>query len=166
MPPRDAGPPAIQMRASGKELRQISRELRAQNSKTIVRQFRRELRAAAAPFVPAVRRSIDQIPVKGTSGSTGLRAAMKKATTLSVRTVGKQAQVSISVTGRKMPDEQRRLPSYMEGTRPRWRHPVYGHDVYVQQPAHPYFYRVVRPMGAAAKVAVNKVVIDITRKIT
>jgi hypothetical protein len=166
MPSRDAGPPAIQMRASGKELRQISRELRAMDDKAILKQFRKELRAAAAPFVPAVRASIGQIPAKGPR-STGLRAAMKKATTLSVKTVGRNAQVSIAVTGRKMPAGKGALPSYMEGTRPRWRHPVFGdEDVYVQQPPHPYFYRVVRPMGAAAKVAVNRVVTDITRKIT
>lgn len=165
MPSRYRGPGMFEVRASGADLRKISRELRAQDNKEITRQFRRELRAAAAPFVPAVRASIDAIPVKGTSGSTGLRKRLKKAVKLTVRTVGRNAQVSIGVPGSRMPSHEGSLPAMMEGTK-RFRHPVFGHDVWVSQDSHAYFYRVVRPMGATAKVAVNRVVDQITRKIT
>jgi hypothetical protein len=160
-------PGTFQVRATGADLSEISRELRRMNDKAIIRQFRTELRAAAAPLVPAVRTSIDAIPVKGTSGSTGLRARLKKAVTLRVRTSGKNAQVSILMSTAKMPSGQRALPAYMEGTKSPWRHPVFGNtDNWRQQDSHPFFYRTVRPLGAGAKVAVNKITADITRKIT
>lgn len=158
---------SIQIRASGKDLAKIARELRAQNDAAVLKQFRRELRAVAAPFVPAVRSAIGSIPVKGTAGSTGLRQRLQKAVTLRVRTTGKNAQVSILMSTAKMPSGQKSLPAYMEGTKPRWRHPVFGNtDVWREQENHPYFFRTVRPMGAGAKVAVNKIVSDITKQIT
>jgi len=161
-----AGAPNIQLLHTGADLRQVSKELRRMNDKEITKRFRKELRAAAAPFVPAVRAAIDDIPVKGTSGSTGLRKRLKKDTKLPVRTVGKNASVSIGLPGAGMPSGQRALPAAMEGTK-KWRHPVFGDtDVWVQQEPHPYFYRTVRPMGVAAKAAVNRVVNQITRDIT
>lgn len=158
----------FQLRATGADLREISRELRAQNQKEITRQFRKELRAVAAPFVPAVRKAIDGIPVKGTSGSTGLRERLKKDVKLTVRTVGKNARVSIGIPGNRMPPHEGSLPAMMEGTK-KWRHPVFGdHDsgTWVGQESHPFFYRTVRMMGPAAKAAINRVTDRITRKIT
>jgi hypothetical protein len=157
---------SISVRASGQDLAEVSRKLRKAGNKGAARQFRTELRAAAAPFVPAVRASIAAIPVKGTSGSTGLRQRLSKAVTLRVRTSGKNAQVSILMSTAKMPSGQRSLPAMMEGTK-RWRHPVFGNeDVWVSQESHPYFFKVVRAGGPAAKAAVNKVVGNITREIT
>lgn len=169
----------MRVRASGKDLKRIGKELRGQDNKAVRKRFRRELRAAAAPMVPAVRASIAAIPVKGTAGSTGLRKRLAKAVTLRVVTVGKNAQVSIRMSPAKMPDGQMALPAAMEGLK-KWRHPVFGEESsyrilvhgnredapWVTQESHPYFYRVVRPLGPAAKVAVNKVVHDIERKIT
>ena len=116
--------------------------------------------------MPAVRASIRAIPAKpGSSGE--LRRAMSKATRWSVRTVGKQASVAIQVDGSRMPDGMRALQQYMEGTKKPWRHPVYGNtDVWVAQPAHPYFSKVVRPLGAKSRYAVNRVINKTTKKIT
>jgi hypothetical protein len=157
---------SISVRASGTDLATVSRKLRKAGDKEAAKQFRTELRAAAAPFVPAVRASIAAIPVKGTSGSTGLRKRLQKAVTLRVRTSGKNAQVSILMSTAKMPSGQRSLPAMMEGTK-RFRHPVFGNeDNWVGQQSHPYFFPVMRAGGPAAKVAVNKVVGNITREIT
>lgn len=151
----------------GTELRRISKGLRSMgDGKEIKRQFTTDLRAAAAPLVPAVRAAEAAIPA--TSGEhSGLRSALQRATRLTVRTVGRQASVAIQVDGRKMPDSKRALQSYMEGTKKPWRHPVFGNtDVWVTQQPHPYFYRVVRPLGAASRIAVNRVINRITRDIT
>lgn len=166
------------LRPGGKDLKRIGKELRGQDSKAIRAKFRTELRAAAKPMVPAVRSSISGIPVKGPK-STGLRKRLQKAVTLRVITVGRNAQVSILLSTAKMPDGQRALPAAMEGLK-KWRHPVFGEDSatrtlvhgnredapWVTQQPHAYFYPVVRPMGAAAKVAVSKVTRDIEKKIT
>jgi hypothetical protein len=153
----------------GAELRTISRELRRMDDREVTLRFRRELRAAAAPLVPAVRASITQIPSKQPArGREGLRATMARAVRLEVRTVGRTAGVAIRVDGRRMPPGEGKLPAYMEGTAPRWRHPVYGHPWWIKnnQPAHPYFYRVVTPLGPASRVAVNRAMDGITRDIT
>ena len=155
----------------GKDLARISRELRRMDDAEIKRRFRRELRAAGAPMVPAVRASIAAIPVKGTSGSTGLRRRLQRATRLMVRTSGRQAGVRVIVDPKRMPDHQKSLPQMMEGVRP-WRHPVYprGGDragwTWVPQEPHAYFFPVVDRMGAASRVAANRVIKSIERDIT
>lgn len=151
----------------GSDLARIARELRHVSGGTEIRKrMVREIRREAKPLVPMVRRAILSLPSKG-EGSTGLRASMAKAVTLTVRTSGRQAGVSLRVDGRKMPAGQGSLPAYMEGSKRPWRHPVYGDtDVQVAQPAHPYFYRIVRPFGSRAKRAVIRVVDSISRDVT
>lgn len=153
---------------SGKDLRVVSAQLRRAGDGRVKKQFARNLRAAAAPMVPLVRASIAAIPAKGPA-STGLRQRMQRATRLSVKTVGRSASVSVMVDPKKMPDGQKSLPQYMEGAEghARWRHPVFGDpDKWVQQPSHPYFFRVVNRLGGMSRVAVAKVIADITRDLS
>jgi hypothetical protein len=153
------------VKVTGADLAEVSRKLKKAGNGEVTKQFRTELRAVASPLVPAVRASIDAIPVKGTK-STGLRGRLKKAVGLRVRASGRNAQVSILMTPGKMPAGEYSLPAMMEGTKT-WRHPVFGDDDnWVGQPSHPYFFPVVRRLGPAAKVAVNKVVKNITKEIT
>jgi hypothetical protein len=155
---------SIFVRDSG-DLRRITRELRRMDDKELKKKFRRELRKAAAPLVPKVRASIRSIPSKQAYSPAGLRGALSKATRLEVKTVGKQAGVAIRVDGRKMPAHMKSLPSMVEGKK-RWRHPVYGNrNNWVNQPSEPYFYRVVRAAGPAARRAVGRVMDDISKDI-
>lgn len=156
----------------GKDLKRISAELRKMDDREVLKRFRRELRAAAAPMVPAVRASIANIPVKGTSGSTGLRQRLQKATRLEMRTAGRMAGIRIRVDGRKMPEGQGSLPSMMEGLKP-WRHPVYARAgtprttwTWTGQDPHAYFYPVMRRLGLASRVAVNRAMNQVTKDIT
>lgn len=133
----------------------------------MLKRFRKELRSAAKPLVPSVRASIRQIPSKRPYTATGLRGQMSRATGLQVKTAGRQASVVIRVDGRKMPTRAKAVQSYMEGIKPRWRHPVYGNrETWVQQPAHPYFYKIVRMGGPRARLAVNRVLDQVSRDIT
>lgn len=157
--------PEVEVRG-GAELRRISLELRRMGGGELTKKLRRELRKAAQPLVPAVRASIMQIPTTGDK-STGLRRQMAKATKLEMKTTGRQAGIAIRVDGRKMPSRCGRLPSYMEGTRKRWRHPVYGNrNVWVGQQAHPYFYNVVRNLGPKSHAAIQKALAEATREIS
>ncbi|WP_265560937.1 hypothetical protein [Streptomyces hygroscopicus] len=162
-----ARPPLEVEVRGGRELARISRELRRMgDGKQLKAEFGRELRAVAAPLVPAVRASIKAIPADSGHHS-GLRARLARATRLQVRTVGKQAGVSIQVDGRKMPNHQKALQAYMEGLKRPWRHPVFGNtNVWVKQEPHPYFYKTVRPLGGASRVAVNRVLDKTAQKIT
>jgi hypothetical protein len=155
---------SIFVRDSG-DLRRISRELRGMDDKELKKKFRRELRKAAAPLVPKVRASIRSTPSKQAYSPAGLRGALSKATRLEVKTTGRQAGVAIRVDGRKMPAHMKSLPSMVEGKK-RWRHPVFGNrNNWVNQPSEPYFYRVVRAAGPAARRAVGRVLDDISKDI-
>lgn len=151
---------------TGADLKRISKELRRMNDKEIKKRFTKEMRAAAKPIVPAVRTAIRNIPSKRGYSADGLRGRMAAATKLEVRTVGKDAGVRIRVDGRKMPDKQKALQSYMEGVKPRWRHPVFGHDVWVQQRSHPYFFRTVDPLAARTQVQIFKAIDQVGKDIS
>lgn len=150
----------------GEDLRRISRQLRhVGNGREIRRRFVRELRAAARPLVPAVRASIAAIPARS-GRHTGLRRRLQAATRLRIRTAGRDASVAVLVDPDRMPSGEKALPKLMEGLR-RWRHPVFGdRETWVTQQPHPYFFRVVRPLGLKSRRAVNQVIDSITRDIT
>lgn len=162
-----ASGPDWELRRS-RDLARISRELRRMDNREVTKRFRKELRKAAQPLVPIVRSSIRRIPSKQPYRIGGLRSQLSKATRLEVKSTGRKARVSIRVDGRKMPDHFKALPQYVEGAKPRWRHPVYGNRaVWTQQPAQPYFYKVVAPAaGPRSRVAVNYVLDGIIRDIT
>lgn len=137
------------------------------DDKQVLKRFRKELRTASRPLVPAVRASIRQIPSKRPYRADGLRGQMSRATGVQVKTTGKQASVIIRVDGRKMPPKAKAIQSYMEGLKKPWRHPVYGNrEVWVQQEPHPYFYKVMRAAGPRARLAVNRVMDQTSRDIT
>lgn len=152
---------------TGGDLARISKELRkVGDGREIRKRLTREIRREAKPLVPIVRNAILSLPTKG-KDSSGLRKRMARAVTLRVRTSGRSAGVTLRVDGRKMPEGEGSLPAYMEGTKKRWKHPVYGDkDVWVSQQPHPYFYKIVRPYGSRARRAVLRVVASIGRDIT
>lgn len=137
------------------------------DDKELLKRFRKELRGAARPLVPLVRSSIRSIPSSRPYTAAGLRGRLSKATTLEVKTSGKQAVVAIRVDGRKLPTRSKAVAAYMEGSKPRWRHPVFGNrEAWVQQPPQPYFYKVMRAAGPLARLSVNRVMSQVTRDIT
>lgn len=158
---------SIQLR-EGKDLARISRELRKQsNGKELRKQLSKQLRKQAKPLVPVVRASIRAIPSSRSYSADGLRGRMSRATKIEVKTSGKQAGVAIRVDGRKMPSHMRALPAYMEGTKRRWKHPVWGNrNAWASQSAHPYFFRVMRAAGPRARRGINAALDDISKKIT
>lgn len=160
--------PGIQIK--GSDLRKLSKDLRKHaDGKRLAKELRTELRKTAKPFVPVVRRAIAALPSKGENarrGRVGLRKRLQKATALRVTTGGRTAGVSIIVNGKRMPDRQGSLPAYMEGTKPRWRHPHFGdRERWHEQSAHPFFFKAVRPAEDRAVQAAQTVVERIAREI-
>ncbi|RPE44167.1 hypothetical protein EDD90_7397 [Streptomyces sp. Ag109_O5-1] len=156
---------SVQLR-TGRDLKRISTELRRMGEKQLGAEFRKELRAAAKPMVPAVKQAIRNIPSKQPYRPDGLRGEMVKAVKLEVKTTGRQTGVRIRVDGRKMPAKKKALQAYMEGTKRPWRHPVFGHDVWVQQQPKPYFYKTVRPLSARANRNIRTAANRVANKVT
>jgi hypothetical protein len=158
------------VRSSGADLRAIADELRRMDGTRVKALFRKRLTDAAKPVVPRVRASVMAIPVKGTSGTTGLRARIAECVQVASWDSGpRQISVAVEVDAHKMPSGQRSLPAYMEGAKPRWRHPVYGRREnpadWQAQSSHPYFYGPARSFGQAAGRALEAALEDITRQI-
>lgn len=150
-----------------RDLKRIAAELRVMGDKQLKAEFRKELRTAARPMVPAVKQAIRAIPSKRSYSAEGLRGRMSSAVKLEIKTAGRQAGVRLRVDGRKMPNREKALQSYMEGVKPRWRHPVFGNrEVWVRQDPHPYFYSTVRRLGPKTRLNVAKAAERVGKKIS
>ncbi|HET7329155.1 MAG TPA: hypothetical protein VFJ14_17930 [Nocardioidaceae bacterium] len=142
----------------GERLHAVAAKLRAAGpqGKELRRGMRRAIQETAQPLVEDVKRRALAIPTSGTK-STGLRAAIARATKLEIRASGSADHVSITVRGSLMPPGKSTLPPAMDGTT-RWRHPVYGNaNNWVSQDSHPYFTPAVEhadPSITAAVIAV------------
>lgn len=143
----------------GQQMRALARDLRAAGSpgRGLRKKLRRNMVAAVKPMQAAVKQNISEIPAKGPA-STGLRRAMAHATKIRVNPAGRNPVVRLWVNPDLMPEGQKSLPVYMEGSdgvkNMRWRHPVHGHeDRWVSQPSHRYFAPAVMPRIAGVRAA-------------
>lgn len=156
------------------QLRAVIAELRAQDNLTVTARMRAELAATARPFVPRVRAAILNIPSGGGvpyRQPPGLRARI--ADCVQTWSTGGTAtsplvRVGVEINAALMPDGQKALPLYMDGIKPRWRHPLFGdreHWYFQGNAPHPYFSENVAPLGPASRLAVERVADDIRRQI-
>jgi hypothetical protein len=159
MPERDL---EIEIRG-GAQLERIIKALKEVGDGGLARELKSGLRKAARPMVPKVRKAIGQIP----SNHDGtLRREMKAATRVQFRAAGTQAGITLRVDGRKMPSGKKSLPAYMEGSKPRWRHPVYGNpNVWRQQPSRRFFAPVVAEFGAEIQHDMNAIAESIAKRL-
>jgi hypothetical protein len=74
---------------------------------------------------------------------SGLRATIAAATGSSVTTGTDRVNVTFRMRSSQLPESQRTLGKRWNKVQG-WRHPVFGHDVYVQQLGRPYFDKVIK----------------------
>lgn len=160
----------LDTRTTGADLRAVARELRNMNDRKVKDLLKRHIEEAAKPYVPRVRASVMAIPTTGTK-TTGLRARIADCVQVaSWEPGGRQVAVAVEIQPGKMPEHEKGLPLYMEGTpegrHNRWRHPVYGNrDNWADQASHPYFYQAASGFGRAAGDAIKAALDDITHQI-
>jgi hypothetical protein len=162
----------MNVRATGTDLQTIARKLRKMDDARVTELFRRKLEEAAGPVARRVQASALAIPVKDPERVPVLRP--KIADTVDVSSwadVGnRQAGAAVFVNTAKMPARERALPLYMEGAKPRWRHPVFGRRAnpndWQPQAPHPYFYGPARSFGPAAGEALKRAMDEVTRKLS
>ena len=159
----------ITLRDTG-DLKRLARDLRdVADGKELRKELTKGMRDILRPLVPVVRAAYRSQSSKGArhaNNRADLRALLAKSVRVEVRTAGKLAGARIRADGRRMPDRMKSLPAYMEGEKPRWRHPVFGdRETWVSQPADPVFYRTLAPHTYKARVAADKVIDDIARKL-
>jgi len=142
-------------------LRRLVRALRAEaDGKALVRDLVEELRAVAQPALEATKASILSMDSQA-EVIPGLRAAVARATSISVHTTGRGAGVAIRASKAGMPRGFRNAPRWLN--RPGWRHPLFGdRDRWYSQVGKPdWFDGAIRPFvpatNRAAAEALNRV---------
>jgi hypothetical protein len=141
---RDAG----DLKAVNKALRQ------AANGKDLRRNLIRELKDEIGPMVRAVKAAWLSAPLQGRRGrrEKSLRRLLSNVTGGQVRLSGKEAGIRVRTDGRRMPDRMKAIPTYAEGTKPRWRHPLFGdRGFWYDQRPFPEFFDAVQPDQARAR---------------
>ncbi|MCW2872559.1 hypothetical protein [Actinacidiphila oryziradicis] len=96
----------------------------------------------------------------------GLRDATARGVQSKVSLSGKYAGVRLRVDPRHFPADQKKLPKYLEGVLPRWRHPTYGHSPWVVQGSHPYFFPTVLPHVPRVQAGVRRVLDEAMAELT
>ena len=159
----------ITLRDTG-DLKRLARDLRdVADGKELRKELTRGMRDILRPLVPQVRAAYRGMPSTGgrhANNRASLRALLARSVRVEVRVSGRTAGARIRADGRRMPDRMKSLPGYVEGERPRWRHPVFGdRAVWVVQRPDPVFYRTSPPHTYKARVAADQVLEDIRRKL-
>jgi hypothetical protein len=137
------------------------------------KQLTKELREAADPMARKVQAAWKAAPSQGHAtssrarrGQPNLRALLAKATHVEARLTGEEAGARVRTDGRRMPDGMKSLPRYVEGTKPRWRYPVFGNrNVWVARQPSPRFYQAVQPDESRAVAAAERAVESVLDKI-
>lgn len=161
-----------------RQMQLIIGQLRAQAAGKMNATIAGNLYKTARPFAPLVRAAIVNIPSAGGKPykqPPGLRLRIARCVTPFASWRGDLITIGVEMDPRKMPSGQYALPLYMQGAKPRWRHPLFGDyaDWYAQQvPAHsgqgshPYFYGVMTPLGPASRKAIERALDSVTRQIS
>lgn len=165
----------VAVRAEGGErLAKLSRDLKAagERGRGLRREMRRNIREAAKPAVADVRRAVMAVQVTSTrsgharpDSSTGLRARVAKATSVSVTATG----VKIKVSGRKLGPGQRKLARYLDAelqSYKNWRHPVFGNrENWTVQHGQPFFFVTLRKHTRDFRRAVDEAMQETAERI-
>lgn len=165
--PRGRGRSGIEI-SGQRELRELIRDLNQYaDGKQVKKRLRRQLKETSSAVVPAVRAAVKRIPSKGENARRGrpsLRSRLSAAAQMRIRISKASVAITALMNPAKMPDGQGGLPAYMEGTQPRWRHPLFGNtDYHYDQSPHPYFFPAVAPFGSQVEEAVINVADEIRK---
>lgn len=161
----------------------VSSDIGGASEVSFISEMSKNIRAELKPVVVEIRAAVMAIPSHSSRQLTGsgrrtkragrsdravaerprgLRDATARGVQMKVNLSGKNIGVRLRVDPRHFPAGQKHLPQLLEGTRPRWRSPSWGHDPWKTQPAHPYFFRTIQPhiprIQAAITREVNKAV--------
>lgn len=151
------------------EVKDLARELRKHaDGKEIRKMMIKEFRRAIKPMAKAAKTGALELPSKGENARRGrpsLRLELSKAVSTQIKLSGRSAGVRVFVNPKRMPEGKKSLAKHVEGTPgwQIWRHPVFGHDVWVTQEPHPFFTTATRPAEPAAQRAIKNVVDQIQR---
>lgn len=155
----------------GMELRRLSADLKRAGRGDLTRKMRRNIRNAARPVEADLRSAVMSVQVASSrhglarpDTDTQLRQRIAAAIGTSITSKG----VRIRVNANRVGDYGAALPKYLDASirgYTRWRHPVFGHDVWVEQRGQPWFFNTINRHATDFRRAVLDALDDIAREL-
>lgn len=148
---------SIDVRVAGAhKLREVSRKLKDTGRRDLRRRMNRGIREAVNPTVAKVKQAIRDVPAKDPAGA--LRRDIAAAVVVSVRQDGVRIRVNDTRLG-----DKRALPRLLN--RARFRHRVFGRDVWVTQRGRPWFEPTIQGDADRIRRTVGRVLDDIAHEL-
>jgi hypothetical protein len=153
---------------TGQQLEKLSARIAQAGRGELQRKMRRNIRQAADPAVRDLRRAVMGVEVASTRGGTAppdnsTRLRGRIADAIGVQTTTNT--VAVRVNGRLVdPTYGSSLVRGMAG-QGRWRHPVFGRDVWTQQQGQPWFYQTMQHHEVAFRRAVEQAMAETAREL-
>lgn len=153
----------------GEAIKRLQADIRKAQRADLDRMMRRNIRTAARPVIADLRSTVLSIQVSSSRGGvarpdtdTQLRQRIARAVSVSTTRKG----VRIVVPGRRIGSYGAALSKYLDTTikgYARWRHPVFGHDVWAEQRGQPWFFNTINRHATDFRRAVLAAVDEIAR---
>lgn len=122
----------VRFRVDGQgELARLAKNLKAADP-ALRRMLTKELKAAAKPVADQVRAEAESMGLHRAAGAVSVR----------FNGGARRAGVTVAVSSKKAPYAEA-INGGSQGRRTVNRHPVFGHDVWVNQPTRPFFSRAI-----------------------
>jgi hypothetical protein len=153
----------------GDQLKKLAKDLKAAGQGDVVKNTAKRMRQTMKPIVPDMRRAIRAIPSHGDDERSkqaiqdrprGLRDAAARGVQVKVSFSGSKVSARIRIDPRHFPPGQKALPKLLDGTKPNWKHPTYGHKPNVTQRPHPFFTQTIRRHETGVRAEMAKVLSD------
>lgn len=161
----------------GIELRRLTRQLKDLQRRDLSRRLRAKIRQATNPVIRDLRTAVMNVEVTalppGRAGGARrwarpeheLRRRVAAAITTSITANGVRIKVSANRIGPYGSSLAKYLDAEITQYR-RWRHPVYGHDVWVLQRGQPWFFATISDRANDLERAVLEAVDEIKRELS
>lgn len=133
----------------GIRLRRLSEQLGESGRRDLTRKMRRNIRVAASPVMADLRRAVMGVQVSSSKKglarpNTDTQLRSRIAGAIGARIIWKG--IRLVVNPRRVGSYGAALPKYLDASITgyvRWRHPVLGHDVWVEQRGQPWWFKTI-----------------------
>lgn len=143
----------------------LARRLKQAGRGDLQRKMTKSIRREGQPALRAVKAAWLRVDVSSSAGggtaSTGLRRRVSAATRISILGSG----IRIRVEPKQVdPAYGKSLTFGLDGLG-RWRHPVYGRDIWVQQYGEEVFFKTLEPFEARFRAGIQDAMAETAREI-
>lgn len=144
----------VRLTVEQQDMQQVIASIKAEaDGRKLRRELGKELRAIAEPALEEARHAILAMPSQDARFGD-MRQSIAQATKIRITTVGRNTGVSIAAPAGKYPRGFKQAPRRFNA--PKFRHKIFGHEIWVDQVGAPGWFDQVRKHGPEYRKAVVK----------